>query len=75
MTKPAGHPVSPIIGTVPGTRPARRRRKARDVVTLTIYDPRKLAALRAATALGATLSVSFTGYKLIVSASDAPPDA
>jgi hypothetical protein len=65
MTKPGG-PASVMRSLPIDGRP--RRRKIRTVVTVTIYDPRKLAVLRTATALGAPLSVSFDGFKLTIRA-------
>lgn len=58
--------IAPEAETVLAVRS--RKRRAPLVARVAILDPRKLAALRIASALGAELCVEFDGYSLTVTA-------
>lgn len=66
MTAPARALVAIPHTPHPARRPRRRALPA--VAQVTLYDPRKLAALRTAIALGGDLVVTFDGYTLTISA-------
>lgn len=74
MTKPSVA-TAPVMRSLPVGARSSRRRKARAVVIVTLYDPRKLATLRTAMALGASLSVSFDGYRLTIQAAEGRDDS